>query len=378
MRVFLCGDISPTSYNMELFAAKDSVALFGDIADLFKTADEVIINLEVSLTEGGAPIKKIGPPLKATPNTAEVMRDIGITACGMANNHILDMGAGALFETMRYLDAAGIKYFGAGKNDTDSRVWHVCEKDGSSLAVIAVGEHEYTYALPDAAGANPYDPYDTLDDIRAAKKTSDHVVVMYHGGKEFCCYPSPRLRKACRAMVKAGADAVFCQHSHVIGTMEEYMGKHIVYGQGNFHFIGQPGAPRWGDFCHEGLIAEIEAGGGAFTVNYIPVISNGKGLRLMNGDEKKAALGLFAKRSEKLNTDAWLTEWHEFCVNDAPGGPEQVKTLYTEAVRRTLLKDEDGSYDGFWNELFKHHLYCETHTDVMLELFKTWRETLKY
>ena len=74
------------------------------------------------------------------------------------------------------------------------------EKDGVRVTLINVCEHEYTYATETRVGARPFDEFETMQDIREAKKDADYVIVVYHGGKELCQYPSPRLMKACREM----------------------------------------------------------------------------------------------------------------------------------------------------------------------------------
>lgn len=60
--------------------------------------------------------------------------------------------------------------------------------------------------------------------------------MLYHGGKEYYRYSSPNLQKTCRKMTEKGADLVLCQHSHCIGSYEEYNDSTILYGQGNFIF----------------------------------------------------------------------------------------------------------------------------------------------
>ena len=71
-------------------------------------------------------------------------------------------------------------------------------------------------------GSRPFDCYDTIADVREAKANADKVIVIYHGGKENCRYPSPRMRKLTHALVDAGADVVACQHSHCIGFFEDF------------------------------------------------------------------------------------------------------------------------------------------------------------
>ena len=105
---------------------------------------------------------------------------------------------------MAALDGAGIPYTGIGENDTDSRKPYYIEAEGKKIGVINVCEHEYTYALPDRIGANPFDPFLTMQDIRECKKNCDFLVAIYHGGKEYCRYPSPRLYNLAHEMVHNG------------------------------------------------------------------------------------------------------------------------------------------------------------------------------
>ena len=65
----------------------------------------------------------------------------------------------------------------------------IIEKNGEKICFITVCEHEYSYALDDRMGCRPYDEYDTMEDIRNARKDNDRVIVIYHGGKEHCRYP---------------------------------------------------------------------------------------------------------------------------------------------------------------------------------------------
>ena len=60
--------------------------------------------------------------------------------------------------------------------------------------------------------------------------------MLYHGGKEHYAYPTPKQQDISRFFVEEGVDVVISQHSHIAGSYEKYLGKLIVYGQGNFLF----------------------------------------------------------------------------------------------------------------------------------------------
>lgn len=237
MKLLLLGDLSPTYITAPLFEAKNLETLFTNTRYLFEESDFTIANLECALTNSEKEISKYGPPLKAPRETAEVIKELGIDCVNLSNNHVFDYGKEGIRDTLLALAQNGIDYTGFGDNYDDSRKDYILQKNGEKIAFVAVCEHEYSYALENRMGSRPYDEYDTIEDIRKAKQTADRVIVLYHGGKEFCKYPSPRLHKLCRAMIRNGADVVLCQHTHCIGCYENYEGGHILYGQGNFHFV---------------------------------------------------------------------------------------------------------------------------------------------
>ncbi len=353
MKVLIGGDISITEDCERLFAIQDDETLFTDVKPLFQNADEVIVNLECAVTESENRIKKCGPNLKAPLGTVETLKKAGVTVCAISNNHIFDFGKEGANDTITQLEKNGISWTGFGQNETDSRKNYIFTDGKIKVAVIAVCEHEYTYALPDRMGARPYDPYDTNDDVIEAKKQADYVVVLYHGGKEHCRYPSPRLRKLCQSLIKHGADVVLCQHSHCVGCYEQFQDGHILYGQGNFHFIWDAWSGSGKDRWNNGLVVALDFQE-KIKIEFIPVVVDGQGIRVANEMETRDIMTGFNERSESLKTDEWLNKWREYC-NSVQGG---YKCIPQELENR-----------------FGHYLDCEAHTDVWRELYKTWNHT---
>ena len=358
MKTLLLGDMSPTVLTDPLFEAGDVEALFSDTVSLFEGNDVNFVNLECALTESTKSIEKFGPPLKACANVAKVLKEVGVIYCGLSNNHIFDFGIQGALDTMKALDEAGIAYTGFGENYEDSRRDLVVTVNGEKLAIIAVCEHEYSYALEDRMGSRPYDEYHTMEDIRKAKETCDRVVVIYHGGKEHCRYPSPRLRRLCRAMVRNGADVVLCQHSHCIGCYEQYENCHILYGQGNFHFV-KPAFinPDMAKTWNNSLAVKYDTTDNA--IEFIPLVVEGSGIALAKGDEAESIMQAFAARNEELADGRWKEGWHAFC--------ESMKDMYVGAIERACAPDATEQE----NKRFGHYLDCEAHTDVWRELFPT-------
>ena len=348
MKIVVCGDVCPSEVNNS-FKKENVRDLFGDVPTVFQDADRVLINLECALTEKDTPIFKKGPNLKASPACVGVLKEIGVTDCGVSNNHIFDYGIPGVTDTLDAITAAGLTWTGFGESYEDSRKNLVWDIGGTTVAVIAVCEHEYSYALENRPGARPFDPFDTLEDIRNAKAVCDRVIVTYHGGKEQSVYPSPRLRKACQAMVKSGADVVLCQHSHCIGCYEEYRGGHILYGQGNFHFIETVKMhPHW----QNGLAVILDFGE-QVSVEFVPIQVCGRGIDLAKGENRDRILNLLAEQSANLHNGKWLEYWGQHC--------EENREKYIGNIRRAY-SDQAGPDD---NILFNGRMHCEAHKDAI-------------
>ena len=357
MKTLILGDLCPKDGNFEYFKKLDIDTLFNDTQDMFKNKDLVFANLECAITESENAIPKFGPNLKAPYETALVAKKVGINLLGFSNNHIFDFGKEGMRDTFKAVKEAGLDYTGFGDNYEDSRKNYYFEKNGEKIAVVTVCEHEYTYALENRMGARPFDEYDTLDDVREAKANADRVIVIYHGGKEFCQYPSPRVRKLCHAMAKHGADIIVGQHSHCITCYEYVHDCHIIYGQGNFHFVTEN--PR--DMWHTALMIEYDTTSHEIkftptrTVDYV-------GIGLAKGEDKENIMREFEERSKSLLDGTWRQGWHDFCMSE---------NYYLDVIRKA--GDED--LKEHVNLIFGHYLDCEAHTDVWREYYPTFNQT---
>lgn len=359
MKILIGADVVPCKANEHLFASGDINALFGGVVNLARSADRIIINLECALTDNDTPIKKFGPNLKAAPASVNALKKLGVTDAALSNNHVFDFGITGLEDTMEALESVGISYMGIGENDTASRAIYTVNCGGKTLGIVNVCEHEYSYALPNRMGANPFDPFITMQDIRLTKSLCDFVIVIYHGGKEYCRYPSPRLYNLAHEMVLCGADVVITQHSHCVGCYEQFEGGHILYGQGNFNFIPYDEHPK-PEGWYTSLLVELDIDKG-IDISFYPLVTTEVGCDLAKGDAAREIMSAFIKRNAELANGSWRKGWHDFCVSVAPN------------YKKVL----DGFSSGteFDTQFFAHYLDCEAHTDVWRELYPTWNHT---
>ena len=369
MKIIFGADLVPNvDKNQHMFIAGDARALWGDALDVIKSADRFIINLETSLSYRGEPIPKCGPNFRRDPKIVNGLVASGVTDVMLANNHLFDYGTDAYRDTLKALEDAGLPYTGVGENDQDSRkIYYIDLGEGKKLGIVNVTEHEYSYALPNRCGCNPYDPYLTMQDIREAKKNADYVTVIYHGGKEYCHYPSPRVYNMTHEMVHNGADVVLLQHSHCIGTYEEYQGAHIVYGQGNVHFVIKN--KNYHKVWFTALLVEVDFKGERPSIKFYPIEELEDTVDLAKGERAKEIMDEFFARNESLKDGTWYDGWREFCFHSP------YNYNYLRSIDRYIEGKQTN--DPELQEQFKHYLNTEIHYDVFRELLKTHNWTNK-
>jgi len=314
VKLLICGDIIPTPNNEKELMELKLDEIFGTTLDVFKAADYRFCNMEGALTERGVAINKAGPNIRANPKTAAAYKALGIDLVSLANNHSLDWGKEGLCDTFEALRGVNVAFTGAGFNATQARRPYRVEVKGHRISFITVAEHEFTIARDDRAGANPFDPFDTVEDIEAEKAAGYTVIVIYHGGKEHYPYTSPNTRRRCRKMAEHGADFIFCQHTHCVCCFENYAGCHICYGQGNTIFARNTSKDCWLELVLP-MITIDESGKGS--VEYFPVCVENSCIRLAHGEAADAIMKPFFERSTEILDDVVVAEkWKEFFIKD--------------------------------------------------------------
>ena len=238
MQILVAGDYVPCNrMAVQISQQKYNEIFSEDLITLIKSSDYALVNLECPIFNSQHhAIKKVGPSLGANSSALDVLKYAGFNGVTMANNHILDYGEEALEYTIEMCKSKGIDYFGVGKNlDESGQVNYVsvCDK---ILAIINCCEHEFSIASPHSSGANPINPVRQFYAIKEARKNSDYVIVVSHGGYELYNLPSIRMKDLYHYYIDIGADAVINHHQHCFSGYEIYNSKPIFYGLGNFAF----------------------------------------------------------------------------------------------------------------------------------------------
>ena len=238
MKVIVAGDFAPRARLARQIDERRFHEIFpNNLVDTIKSADYSLVNFESPVIEKNyKPITKCGSNLGCTPDAVSAIKYAGFKAVTMANNHILDYGTDGLYKSIECCRNTGLDVVGVGKNLQEAEQPHYVEISGRKLAVINCCEHEFSIATDTVGGANPLNPIRQYYCIHEAKKNSDYVLVIVHGGHEYHQLPSPRMQETYRFFVDAGADVIVNHHQHCYSGYEIYNGKPIFYGLGNFGF----------------------------------------------------------------------------------------------------------------------------------------------
>ena len=312
-KIVIGGDIFPRN-GLDLFEQGRIDILFSkEIIDLFAKADLSICNLEGALTNSESKLPKCGPSIKAPPETVAGIKKLGVDCLALANNHVTDYGSEGYGETCRTLSKCGISYFGAGPNINNIQTNYRKTINDKTVIFYAVGETVFNIPSADSAGINLYDEYRVCNELKELKKQCDCLIVLYHGGVEYFQFPTPWIRTRFHRMADNGADIIIAQHTHCIGTQENYNGSYLLYGQGNFHFIQN----NKKDVTQTGLLMEIDLGDNGFDIRPHLIHRNGD----MAQYDDRQDLSDFFERSQRLEdgdtfekefsvySEEWMLKW---------------------------------------------------------------------
>jgi poly-gamma-glutamate capsule biosynthesis protein CapA/YwtB (metallophosphatase superfamily) len=279
LRLFLCGDVmtgrgidqalphpvSPALYEPYVRDAQEYVDLaekangpvprpltfdyiWGDALQELERAevDFRIVNLETAITSAGTPWPGKGIHYRMHPQNIGCLSAARISACALANNHVLDWGYGGLSETLRALAAAGVAHSGAGQNAEEAAAPAVLNlPDKGRLLLFSFGST--TSGIPrewcataSRAGVNLLEDLSEAAAVRIAsqmrqfQQPGDLLVASIHWGSNWGHDIPPQQIAFAHRLVGEGVAIVHGHSSHHVKAIEVFKGRLILYGCGDF------------------------------------------------------------------------------------------------------------------------------------------------
>lgn len=304
INIFVSGDFAPTLRVNEVISKGDYRLLYNDILPIIKEVDIAITNLESPLVDGGKPIAKSGPNLKAPVKSIDAIKFAGFDMVTLANNHMMDYGDEGLFSTLQACENVGIRHVGAGSNSEEAKKIECFNIKGKSIAFINCCENEWSTTQGNYPGCNPLNEVALYYQIQEAKVNSDYVALIIHGGHETYDYPSIRMKKLYRWFIDLGVDAVIGHHTHCFSGFEIYKEKPIVYSLGNFIFDSGKRQSSW----NVGAAAVLTLSGNETKMRLLPFAQcdDVVGVKLFDQKETEIWLDKEKMKSGQIQDDLFL------------------------------------------------------------------------
>lgn len=199
----------------------------------------VIANLETVFA--GKAAGYAGYPSFNTPDSLlDALKELGVNALTLANNHILDRGASGAKRTVEVLDKAKMPWTGLGVGDVPENHPLLLEQSGLRMALLS-----YSYGSNRALSSSSDVRLNTISDSSIAEglkkahaMSPDIVIVCFHWGNEYQYSPSSHQKAAADAAIKGGADMVIGTHPHVLQPIEvrsaDKSPRLVAWSLGNF------------------------------------------------------------------------------------------------------------------------------------------------
>ncbi|MFC1820136.1 CapA family protein [Thermodesulfobacteriota bacterium] len=248
-----------------ILSEQQAESFFAFAAPVLRSADVVVGQGEVVFTSRGVDtfVEITLPASACDPSNMSALPFAGFNVITLAGNHIWDSGTPGIEDTIAGLQGYGIAVVGAGMNIDEARCPAVIEREGIRFGFLSyncVGP-EGSWATPNKPGcayvhiithyelalANPGGPPKVytliepnslkamVDDIHKLRPLCDILTVAFHKGIvaipiELAMYE----QQISYAAIDAGADLVLGHHSHILRGIEQYKGRTIFHGLGNF------------------------------------------------------------------------------------------------------------------------------------------------
>jgi len=242
VRIAFVGDMNFEGSLRTQLDADPSTAV-GPFADVLRSADLAVGNLEAAIAVGGTRADKQFT-FRAPPSAITALRASGLDLVSMANNHGLDYGQGGLAESLAVARAQPDHFIvGIGADEDEAYAPFTATVKGQRISVIGATQvlddrliSAWT-ATADHGGLASAKRVDRLTaEVREARLSSDTVIVFLHWGVEKRTCPTGDQQRLAAVLVDAGADLIVGGHAHRLqggGRLGEAV---VHYGLGNFLF----------------------------------------------------------------------------------------------------------------------------------------------
>ncbi|MGB4312313.1 MAG: CapA family protein [Natronincolaceae bacterium] len=236
----------------DVYNEKGAEYFFSGVREEFRDKDLIVANLENVFTDNKDYQKGKIYTYRADPKYIDIIKKSGITYLGVVNNHMGDYLQSGFDDSIKNLDAEGIKWFGTNEIKSNSVELgdiivdkkEVYEKDGFKIGLLAYNGFYESYATDSMIKR----------DIEYFRNIGvDYIVALVHWGGQNTHDITPRQKSYGRHLIDMGVDLIIGGHPHAVQEIETYKGKRIYYSLGDFLFVERK-VPK----CADSLMVQLK------------------------------------------------------------------------------------------------------------------------
>lgn len=246
-------------------------SMFDEVRDTLQSATVALGHGELPFSDRGTRTFAhlfVSAPKPCPARNMKILKEAGFDALTLCTNHIFDLGAEAVEDTLALCDENGIARTGAGMNIKEASEPAIVERDGVKYGILGyncTGPNQ-SWATPQKPGCNyvnavaayvnelptvggpcscytfpiPEDLERMKREIRELRPKVDVLCVSLHKGVGFIpAAVAMHEITISHAAIDAGADAVFGHHGHMLKGVEVYCGKPIFHDLGNLQALSE-------------------------------------------------------------------------------------------------------------------------------------------
>ena len=218
---------------------------WGNTLRVLHAADLNILNLETSATTHPTKWPNKVFNYRMHPANIVALQAAKISYAGLANNHTLDFSEPGLLETIRNVKNVGIAFAGAGETKEEAKrpaILHLPAPDGRlkhEINIWAAADHPREWASVSTFHFIDYTQQtrQRLKDLLTKPATNSPALKVFsvHWGPNYSWQPAEEIRDLAHFLIdECGIDIIHGHSSHHVQGIEQYKGKLIIYGCGDF------------------------------------------------------------------------------------------------------------------------------------------------
>jgi hypothetical protein len=260
---------------------------------------------------------------------------------GIANNHIMQHGSEAYYDTLSFIENNSSVYIGDIK-----KKYYEFQHNGHSIGIVNFSYRHENFST------NPLYWYlpeiSELNEIFKRIENNDLRVAYIHWGYEYMNYPSFEQQLFGRFLIDMGFNLVVGMHSHILQGFEKYKNGFIFYSLGNFIF------KMGNEDCKRSIILKVDLDSEKnIIIDFDYIYLNQKGFPIIQDFYSVPTKYTFEFLNQKLKSIS-----HEKYFNE---------------VSRTINRNRLSNYKLIIQSLFKYKL-----SDILQIIFSFVKRRIKW